>query len=210
MSNPVSTIAPVKNVRINLAATVRFEYSEVLSVPATMTDSELNALVDQRYEEVSANRYTQDPDYWERSSSCRFEIADDELDAAEIKNAGNFTSSAPPVIAANVYSDDHFVDISFDAVSWFQQADNKAIIDLADARWGGGYPAAAVAAFYEGSKEFKNDDICTMFRYLSNKKGQIGFECHIDEGDALRWLEEHRPRVYEEIQSSRCWTPSPQ
>lgn len=59
---------PVKNVRINLVATARFRYSEVLSVPTSMTDSELSALVDRRYNEVPAEAYTRDPDSWKRSS----------------------------------------------------------------------------------------------------------------------------------------------
>ena len=55
-----------RNVEIKLTAMVQMEYAEVIQVPATMTDVELDALVSRRYQEVSAMEFTQDGDYWER------------------------------------------------------------------------------------------------------------------------------------------------
>jgi hypothetical protein len=69
-----------KKVRIKLAALTRMEYEEVLEVPADMTDAELDSLVNQRYDDVDGGEYADDPEYWERSSSCGYEAADEEGD----------------------------------------------------------------------------------------------------------------------------------
>ena len=61
-----------KLVRISLAAFTRLEYAEVIEVPASMTDPELEELLEQRYDWVEGGEYWDDPDYWERAScSCK-------------------------------------------------------------------------------------------------------------------------------------------
>lgn len=66
-------MAITKLVRIKLAALTRVEYTEVVEVPADMTDEELEALVDDRYKSVDGGEYVDDAEYWERSGSCGFE-----------------------------------------------------------------------------------------------------------------------------------------
>lgn len=66
-----------KLVRINLAAMTRVEYSEVIEVPADMTADELEALVDQRFEDVDGGDYREDPHYWERGESSGFQVVRD-------------------------------------------------------------------------------------------------------------------------------------
>lgn len=66
-----------KLVRVTLAAMTRVEYSEVIEVPAEMTEAQLDALVDQRYNAVDGGLYVSDPEYWERSKSCGHEEIDD-------------------------------------------------------------------------------------------------------------------------------------
>jgi hypothetical protein len=62
-----------KKVRITLAALTRVEYTEVLEVPADMTDAELDALVDKRYDNVDGGDYEDDPEFWERGTSTGWE-----------------------------------------------------------------------------------------------------------------------------------------
>lgn len=65
----MATAANTKKVRIELSALTRVEYTEVLEVPADMTDEELDALVDQRYNEIDDSEYFDDPHFWERGDS---------------------------------------------------------------------------------------------------------------------------------------------
>ena len=51
------------------------------------------------------------------------------------------------MICAECHSDDHNVEVAFDATRWFEQATDKQIAELAAVGWGGEYPADAVAEF---------------------------------------------------------------
>ena len=66
-----------KKVRITLSALTRVEFTEILEVPADMTDEELNDLVDQRCDEVDGGEYTDDPHFWEKGDSCGWDIEND-------------------------------------------------------------------------------------------------------------------------------------
>lgn len=57
-----------KLVEIRLSALTRVEYTEVVEVPADITKEELEALVDERYENVDGGRFVGDPEYWERAT----------------------------------------------------------------------------------------------------------------------------------------------
>lgn len=59
-------------VTIHLAALVRLEYAETVEVPDNITDDELDALVDQKYDDVDGGEYWDDPEYWERAT-CYWE-----------------------------------------------------------------------------------------------------------------------------------------
>lgn len=200
-----------KNVRINLVATTRCEYSEVVSVPESMTDAQLSALLDKRYGEVSAELYTEGLD-WERSPSCCFEITDEEADTV-LEATRAMAAPVSPVISARAYSDDLVFDITFDAASWFRQASDEEILALSSAGfsgWGCDYAADDVARFHEESKESsKSDHLAAMFGYLIYKDGKIGFECQVDKDDALRWLETHRSALYDTITAKQDNAPSP-
>ena len=104
------------------------------------------------------------------------------------------------IIKAEVHSDDYAVEIVFDAVSWFKQASRKEIIELVKCGFGGDYPADYVAEFYE--KNQTKD----LFQYLHilNKEPnfECGFECHVDQDPALRWLRKNRPKIYKELVDS--------
>lgn len=80
-----------KNVTITLSALTRVEYTEVIAVPAEMTDDELDDLVRQRWDDVDGGLFMDDPDYWEKGS-CDFEV------------------SAQDAVPTKIYSDHGVVD----------------------------------------------------------------------------------------------------
>lgn len=54
-----------KNVQITMTATIEKRYTEVVQVPADITSDELNALVNQRYDVVGADEYSEVGDSWD-------------------------------------------------------------------------------------------------------------------------------------------------
>ena len=93
-------------------------------------------------------------------------------------------------IKAECHDDSHHCEVDFDARRWFQQASDDDIFRLAGCGWGGDYPADEVARFMEDHDEA----VAEMFRYIERSKD--GFECHVEEEDALRWLAKNRPYVH--------------
>jgi hypothetical protein len=55
-----------KLVEVYLSGLTRVQYSEVVEVPADITDDELNRLVDMRYQAVDGGEFVSDARYWER------------------------------------------------------------------------------------------------------------------------------------------------
>jgi hypothetical protein len=97
-------------------------------------------------------------------------------------------------VSARTHSDDYIFDIPFDATPWFEQASDEDILELAHCEFGGDSPSDAVALFFEDS----NDDISGMMNYVhahnkSETVEHIGFECYVDEAEAMAWLDENRP-----------------
>jgi hypothetical protein len=89
------------------------------------------------------------------------------------------------------------MEAEFDARPWFEQAADDEIQALARCGWGGDDPADAVAAFCSD----RDDALGRLFLYLSlirdgpSKKDCCRFECHVDPGQALAWVREHRPSL---------------
>ena len=97
-------------------------------------------------------------------------------------------------IKAECHSDDRVREADFDAMPWFIQASAESIADLAACGWGGDYPADGVAQFMADHDE----SVLKMFQYLnlvSDQKDAPGFECHVDEADAMAWLRDNRRAV---------------
>ena len=92
----------------------------------------------------------------------------------------------PYGIKAECYSDNRAFEINFDATKWFEQASDSDIVKLASCEWGGDYPADEVAFFMRQH----HVDVNFMFNYL--ERDSVGFECNVDESDAMRWLQENR------------------
>ncbi len=98
------------------------------------------------------------------------------------------------IIKAECHSDDRVREANFDATLWFIQASSESIGDLAKCGWGGDYPADGVAQFMARHDEVVNK----VFQYLylvGDKRDAPGFECYVDEADALAWLRENRRAV---------------
>ena len=102
------------------------------------------------------------------------------------------------MIHAEVHSDDHVFEISFDASPWFENASDAEITALAECGWGGNYPADRVA------KEIPaHDEIKAMFDYLyriSGTRRACGFECHVTANDAEAWIKTNRPHLWNTLQ----------
>lgn len=57
-----------KLVEVRLSALTRTEYTEVVEVPANITQDELNELVNERYRQVDGGDFATDPEFWERGT----------------------------------------------------------------------------------------------------------------------------------------------
>jgi hypothetical protein len=100
-------------------------------------------------------------------------------------------------VGAECHSDDHAVEVSFDAIPFLKQAKSKNIIALAKCGWSGDYPADEVAIYMAG----QNKDIADMFKYIEirNRISDIGFECTMNEEDAMAWLKKNKPVIHSKI-----------
>jgi hypothetical protein len=97
------------------------------------------------------------------------------------------------VIPAEVHSDDHKYEVQFDALKWFEQAEDAEILALAKCDWGGDYPADDVARFFTGRK-YKDKGIVQLMDYCT-RTPEMGFECHVEEKPARSWLTANRPGI---------------
>lgn len=108
------------------------------------------------------------------------------------------------MITAIAYSDDRHVEVSFDATPWFEQASDEELLALAKCDFGYREPADRVAlwfsAFHIGmQKLFQYLEFCpVMF------KETVGFECSVDEQDAMAWMMQFKPGLF--TTSSRTQT----
>jgi hypothetical protein len=101
-------------------------------------------------------------------------------------------------VSAEAHSDDHHVEIDFDATPWFVQASDKKIQELIQIDFGGDLASDSVAEFFEETTTKR------LFEYLSFKPTmgsdeRVGFECHVDEQEAMAWLRANRPHLISNI-----------
>jgi len=116
--------ALTKNIRVVLRGLTAVEYVEVLQVPADLSASDLDRLVDERYSAVDGGDFQGDPEYWERGD-CRHEAAaagDVAQGIVTVAN-GNFSVStiaaaAPQTVATTQARAD-------EALALFEQMDQQ-------------------------------------------------------------------------------------
>lgn len=76
-----------QKIRIVLGALTRVEYTEVLEVPAGMSRSDLNRLVEERYDRVDGGDFVDDDQYWERGE-CYWEPEGSKVEASAAVKIG--------------------------------------------------------------------------------------------------------------------------
>ncbi len=96
------------------------------------------------------------------------------------------------MINAECHTDDYAVQIDFDALAWFTQASPEEICKLHRCGWGGDYPADDVAIFFADTVTV---DLFTYIRISQRGRNPVGFECHVDEDNARKWIEDNRSDV---------------
>ena len=70
-----------RRISIQLSALTRKEYTEILEIPADMSDDDIENLVGQRKDAIESDEYVEDRYFWERGDSV-WEPADDmDIDA---------------------------------------------------------------------------------------------------------------------------------
>jgi hypothetical protein len=106
-------------------------------------------------------------------------------------------------ITARAHSDDYVFEVEFDAEPWFRRADDQDVLLLAAEGWGGNYKSDEVAL--DARDETGHEGLVRLFDYLElirdlpSKKDACGFECHVDEDEALCWLREFRPDLWSRV-----------
>jgi hypothetical protein len=105
------------------------------------------------------------------------------------------------MIKAECHSDDRCVEIGFDATPGFENASDDKILALAEFGWGGDYAADDVAIYMAD----QSDGVKTMFNYLDlrGRIETIGFECHVNEDNARKWISENRPLLTKSLDTER-------
>jgi hypothetical protein len=129
-------------------------------------------------------------------------------DATVITPAPTDPVSRAALIPAEAHSDDHVIKIEFDALPWFEQATDQAILALAGCDWGGDYPADEIVYYLDETVP----DLSRLIVHLEiiandpAKKDCRGFECHIDEARALEWLKSHRRFIWAELAGKKPYS----
>src|SRR3989442_13843929 len=91
-------------------------------------------------------------------------------------------------VRATCHTDDYRYEISaFDATPWFIIASDSEIQQLIEDGFGGSYTAGGIA---EDAKDY-DAQVRAMFAYLDCLPASYdprGFECYVDEAQALAWI----------------------
>ena len=120
------------------------------------------------------------------AESRKEESVDDELGMKELDPA----PPPPPPVEANIMSDDGELSVDFNAVPWLETATPDEIAELKQCGWGGDYPADKVAEALAASHE-------ALDSFFGAVTG--GFEVHVDELQAKRYLQQYRPDVWQQV-----------
>lgn len=127
-------------------------------------------------------------------ATSRLPIEGEWVDPNNLADAPDNSPDPDLTIGASAHSDDHRVEVDFDAAPWFKKAIAEDILSLVYCQWGGDYPADDIAQ----SMAEHEAQLARMFDYISianTDRITIGFECHVETDDARAWLNRHRPEL---------------
>jgi hypothetical protein len=102
-------------------------------------------------------------------------------------------------IPAEAHSDDHVIEIEFDAVDYIKNADVETLQALIYCGWGGDYPGDYVAKYYEEGVLKPLFNYLDSIKDIHSKKDQRGFECYVDGYQAQKWLAANRLEVFNKL-----------
>lgn len=74
----MSNKQPTKLVRINLSALTRVEYCEVVEVPASFSEGDIQEVIDTCYKQVDGGAYVDDVEFWEKGECWSEEACEGE------------------------------------------------------------------------------------------------------------------------------------
>ena len=122
-----------------------------------------------------------------------------ELDRLAAEKAPNKTAAGDEAVHAECHSDDRIYSAAFNAVRWFEQADDSEVLALAEDDWGDSYAADRVGMFMADIVP----DVQKMFDYLEHynqaQTKHIGWVCTVNKDHALKWLKAHRPLLHQRM-----------
>lgn len=131
------------------------------------------------------------------------------LIAPLLKQGGTITAGEPslPKVEAEVWTDDHTIEVVFDAADWLAQASVEDIISLHNIDWRGDLPADNVVLWMQD----KDYEVAGLFHYLNNTRLPVdfsGFEVSVNEEQAMAYLKAHDINKYwlvrEGIGEAKC------
>lgn len=117
----------------------------------------------------------------------------DQIPHLQVEDLLETIEDALPVVgnvAAECWSDDHHIEVKFNAASYFAQASVQDILDLEQCEWSCDQPCDAVALWCENS----NPDVERMFTYT--RIADLGFGCSVDRESAFVWLQQYRSELF--------------
>lgn len=108
---------------------------------------------------------------------------------------------AGEAVVADLHSDDRVVDLKVDIRTFLEAATADEINELISEDWAYAESADRVAYALEGAGD---PGASRLFWYLGLNPGgtgnqQVGFGLRADAGEALRWISEHRPDLYVQL-----------
>jgi hypothetical protein len=102
---------------------------------------------------------------------------------------------------ATGHSDDWAHEVTFDATAWFEQASDQELRALHEIGYLGDCAADAVLLFFEDCIA----ELAGLLEYCrrSQTRGRegVGFECEVDEDEAMCWLAVRRAGLLKAIQA---------
>lgn len=133
---------------------------------------------------------------------CREVLADVRgIEEAAVNDERTAQPAGTAEVTATGHSDDWAHEVTFDATPWLAQASEEELRALHGIGYRGDAPADAVLLYFET----RIDEVAALLDYCrrSQQGGRegVGFECVVDEHEAMCWLEARRPGLLKEIQA---------